>query len=297
MGSQVTTIKAQFAGCELDFRSGDLTKNGRRVRLQEQPFRVLRLLLEHAGEVVSREELQQQLWPEETFVDFDHGLNKAISKLRDALDNLGSDSALLETLPRRGYRFTSPVEWITKANGKDAVLEQTAWPQPIPIGPHWRRNATIALVSCVAVGTVLYLWLGPTIARLNRIRELQGLGIAPLALLAGNVASPSFSPDGSQIAFAWDGENNGAGFDLYVKTIGTDQPLRLTHHPARWLSAAWSHDGRSIAISRAAGGIDSGIFLVPPTGGPERKVASRGVWSAWGNEISWSPDGKYLAYT
>jgi Tol biopolymer transport system component/DNA-binding winged helix-turn-helix (wHTH) protein len=257
----------------------------------------LRLLLEHAGDVVSREELQQRLWPGETFVDFDHGLNKAISKLREALENLGSDSGLLETLPRRGYRLTSPVEWVTEANGKDAVLEQTAWPQAIPSASRWRRNAAIALVACAVVGTVVYLWLGPTIARLNRIRELQRLGIAPLALLPGNVASPTFSPDGSQIAFAWDGENNGAGYDLYVKAIGTDQPLRLTHHPARWLSAAWSPDGRSIAISRAAGDIDSGIFLLPPTGGPERKVASRGVWSAWGNEISWSPDGRLLAFT
>jgi Tol biopolymer transport system component len=69
------------------------------------------------------------------------------------------------------------------------------------------------------------------------LRQLQQLTVVPLTALPGNVASPTFSPDGSQIAFAWDGENNGAGYDLYVKAIGTEKPLRLTHHAAPWLSA------------------------------------------------------------
>jgi Tol biopolymer transport system component len=87
--------------------------------------------------------------------------------------------------------------------------------------------------------------------------------------MPGNVGSPTFSPDGSQIAFAWDGENNGSEYDLYVKAIGTEKPLRLTHHPALRLSAAWSPDGRSIAISRISGDDDfTGIYLLPPTGGP-----------------------------
>lgn len=120
--------------------------------------------------------------------------------------------------------------------------------------------------------------------------------MVPLTALPGNVASPTFSPDGSQIGFAWDGESNGAGYDLYVKAIGTEKPLRLTHHPAHRLSAAWSPDGRSIAISRVAEAEDSGIYLVPPTGGPERKLYSRGQETACGNDLSWSPDGKYLAY-
>ena len=104
------------------------------------------------------------------------------------------------------------------------------------------------------------------------MRQLQQLTVVPLTALPGNVASPTFSPDGSQIAFAWDGENNGAGYDLYVKAIGTEKPLRLTHHPALQLSAAWSPDGRSIAISRVAGEDYTGVYLLPPTGGPERNV-------------------------
>ena len=94
-----------------------------------------------------------------------------------------------------------------------------------------------------------------------------------MTALPGQEISPSFSPDGNQVAFAWDGETNGAGFDLYVKVIGTDKPLRLTNHPAPWLGVAWSPDGRTIAVHRVATE-EGGIFLVPALGGPERKLAS-----------------------
>ncbi len=117
MVSSSEAVKAQFADFELDLSSGELTRNGGRLRLQGQPFMVLRVLLEHAGEVVTREQLQRQLWPDETFVDFDHGLNKAIAKLRDALDDPKAVSRLIDTLPRRGYRFTGEVNWIGSREG------------------------------------------------------------------------------------------------------------------------------------------------------------------------------------
>ena len=88
------------------------------------------------------------------------------------------------------------------------------------------------VVFCV-VGALLYVWLAPSIERELRLRQLQQLTVMPLTALPGNVASPTFSPDGSQIAFAWDGENSGAAYDLYVKAIGTEKPLRLTHQPGR----------------------------------------------------------------
>jgi len=155
----------------------------------------------------------------------------------------------------------------------------------------------VAVFGLCAVIAALYVWLAPTIERELRLRRLQQLTAVPLTALPGNVESPTFSPDGSQIAFAWDGENNGAGYDLYVKAIGTERPLRLTHHPAPRLSGAWSPDGRSIAISRVAGEDYTGVYLLPPTGGPERKlIASQQPASGWGNDIGWSPDGRYLAY-
>jgi TolB-like protein/DNA-binding winged helix-turn-helix (wHTH) protein/Tfp pilus assembly protein PilF len=101
-----------FGVFELDFRSGELRKHGLRVRLQEQPFQVLAMLLEHSGEVITREELQKRLWPADTFVDFDHGLNKAINKIRDALSDSPESPRFVETVARRGYRFLAEVKVI-----------------------------------------------------------------------------------------------------------------------------------------------------------------------------------------
>ncbi len=95
---------------ELDLSAGELRKNGRKLRLQEQPFQILALLLERAGDVVTREELRQKLWPADTFVDFDHGLNTAVNKLREVLGDSASSPRFIETLARRGYRFIAPVQ-------------------------------------------------------------------------------------------------------------------------------------------------------------------------------------------
>jgi len=102
--------KVRFADFEVNLHSGELQRRGTRVRLSVQPLRVLTLLLEHAQQLVSREELHRLLWPGKTFVDFEHGINKTIAKLRYALHPLN----LIETFPRRGYRFAVPVEWIAE---------------------------------------------------------------------------------------------------------------------------------------------------------------------------------------
>lgn len=101
---------ARFGLFELDLSAGELRKSGVKLRLQGQPFQVLALLLERAGEVVTREELQQKLWPSDTFVDFDHSLNTAINKVREALGDSASSPRYVETLARRGYRFIAPVQ-------------------------------------------------------------------------------------------------------------------------------------------------------------------------------------------
>jgi cholera toxin transcriptional activator len=101
---------ARFGLFELDLSAGELRKSGVKLRLQGQPFQVLALLLERAGDVVTREELQQKLWPSDTFVDFDHSLNTAINKVREALGDSASNPRYVETLARRGYRFIAPVQ-------------------------------------------------------------------------------------------------------------------------------------------------------------------------------------------
>ena len=101
---------ARFGVFELDLAAGELRKNGAKLRVQEQPFQVLAFLLERAGNVVTREELREKLWPADTFVDFDHSLNTAVNKLREALGDSASSPRYIETLARRGYRFIAPVQ-------------------------------------------------------------------------------------------------------------------------------------------------------------------------------------------
>ena len=101
---------ARFGVFEVDLSAGELRKNGVKLRLQEQPFQVLALLLERSGEIVTRDELRQKLWPSDTFVDFDHSLNTAINKVREALGDSASSPRYVETLARRGYRFIAPVQ-------------------------------------------------------------------------------------------------------------------------------------------------------------------------------------------
>lgn len=117
----------RFGVFELDLAAGELRKSGVRLRLQGQPYQVLALLLERAGDVVTREELQQKLWPSDTFVDFDHSLNTAINKVREALGDSASSPRFVETLARRGYRFIAPVH--------NPVPAPAATPQPVANSP------------------------------------------------------------------------------------------------------------------------------------------------------------------
>jgi len=99
----------RFGVFDVDLRSGELRKGGVRIKVQEVPFKVLTALLEHPGEVVTREELRKHIWPNETFGDFDHAVNVAVGKLRAALGDSAETPQMIETLPRRGYRFIAPV--------------------------------------------------------------------------------------------------------------------------------------------------------------------------------------------
>jgi DNA-binding winged helix-turn-helix (wHTH) protein len=129
----------RFGTFEVDLRAGELRRNGARVRLQEQPLQVLAMLLERPGEVVTREELHGRLWNSDTFVDFDHGLNAAIKRLRDALGDSAENPRFVETLARRGYRFIAPVE-----NSKlpvsplPVVTPSRSYIRVSPLAPHTR---------------------------------------------------------------------------------------------------------------------------------------------------------------
>jgi DNA-binding winged helix-turn-helix (wHTH) protein len=117
--SQLRVVR--FGLFELDVKTGELRKRGGKVRLQEQPFQVLAMLVARPGELVTREELRQKLWADAVFVDFDHGLNKAVGKIRRALGDLAESPRFVETLERRGYRFIAPVENIPDAGTSAAA--------------------------------------------------------------------------------------------------------------------------------------------------------------------------------
>ena len=147
----------RFGVFELDRHTGELRKAGARINLPEQPFQVLEALLDRPGDLVTREELRQRLWPAETFVDFDQGLNAAVRRLRDALGDSADTPRFVETLPRRGYRFIAPV---TAPSVPEAsvpphpVIEdgQDAPRAPDGRGAHWRLTGawTSVLVAAIA---------------------------------------------------------------------------------------------------------------------------------------------------
>src|SRR5271155_214417 len=127
--------RMHFGVFELDLRAGELRKYGLKVRLQEQPFQILAMLVEHPGEVVTREELQRKLWPADTFVDFDHGLNKAINKIREALGDSAESPRFVETVTRRGYRFLADVKIADAAASRAPQFGAVAAPAVDAVGP------------------------------------------------------------------------------------------------------------------------------------------------------------------
>jgi len=146
---------ARFGVFELDLAAGELRKGGAKLRLQEQPFQVLALLLERAGDVVTREELRLKLWPADTFVDFDHSLNTAVNKLREALGDSASSPRYIETMARRGYRFIAPVQTDAHQIGSDVEVSSAgnltaAHLHPeleVPIPRRWLTRGLFALVQ------------------------------------------------------------------------------------------------------------------------------------------------------
>ncbi len=142
---------ARFGVFELDLRAGELRKQGLRIKLQEKPFQVLALLLERPGELVTREELQKKLWPGDTFVDFDHSMNTAVNKLREALGDSAESPRFIETLPKRGYRFIAPVQGLSRAEAAPAVGSRAR-----------QRPAIVGVVAALVVVLGLAAYLGWT---------------------------------------------------------------------------------------------------------------------------------------
>jgi TolB-like protein/DNA-binding winged helix-turn-helix (wHTH) protein len=182
--------RIRFGIFELDLQAGELCRDGARVKLQEQPLQILRVLLQTPGRVVSREDLRKRIWPADTFVDFDRGLYSALARLRDALSDSAESPRFIETVPRRGYRFIAPVDLIDST-----PLEEVA---PAPIRRPSRRYiipvlTTLALATCVLLAFLLSSripWLGRLTHAASPIRSLA---VLPLENLSGDPSQEYFA--------------------------------------------------------------------------------------------------------
>src|SRR3954464_16075189 len=187
----------RFGVFELDLRAGELRRSGLKVKLQEQPFQVLAELLERPGQVVTREELRNRLWPADTYVDFDHSLNAAIRRLRDALGDSAENPTFVETVARRGYRFLAPVS-LGRSNGNGSVETPAAVTVAIPASAHSRRwwiLAGLAALLFAVFGVGLgFLLLRPPAAppRITRLTANP---------LGDPVRAAAVSEDGRYLAF------------------------------------------------------------------------------------------------
>jgi TolB-like protein/DNA-binding winged helix-turn-helix (wHTH) protein/Flp pilus assembly protein TadD len=194
-GAKPSTVQnlIHFADFVVDQRAGELRKRGAKVRLQEQPFRVLAALLESSGEVVTREELRTRLWPADTFVDFDHRLAAAVNKIRDALGDSAQSPRFIETVGRRGYRFLVPVEWgerpiETNGNSRTQESVQPRILVPAARGINWQRVALVggALALLLTVGFLtLRRWVNSDVTS-SALPRISSIAVLPLENLSND---------------------------------------------------------------------------------------------------------------
>jgi Tol biopolymer transport system component/DNA-binding winged helix-turn-helix (wHTH) protein len=270
MAESPTNRVISFGTFEADLRAGELRRNGRKIRLQEQPFQVLAMLLEHPGEIVTREELHTRLWPADTFVDFDHGLNAAVKRLRDALGDSAENPRFVETLARRGYRFLAPVNGVTGgATGKTP---------PVPhSGLYWRIGPAAAMLLLVGIAVGWRAGHGSVGAvRLVERRLTSNPENDP-------VISAAISPDGNYLVFT---DRTG----IFLRQLGSGETHPIGT-PGNWKTyrVSWFPDGSHVlATSTASSSEQPSLWSVSVFGGTPRRLmdaAECGVVSPDGSQI------------
>jgi len=284
-----------FGVFQFNPRTGELHKQGIKIRLEGQPATILAMLLERPGEMVAREELVKKLWPADTFVDFEHGLNAAVKRLRAALNDEADAPRYVETVARRGYRWVAPV------NSNSTTVNRDEIPAPSPVAPprpeievsSTKWKIVLPLIAVVAIGAILwlqrteYFWRNPiTDARFQTVTDFDGVAQAA-----------AVSRDGHFVAFLSDRDGQ---MDVWVTQAGSGEFHNLTRGSVPELvnpsvrTMGFSPDGSLVTFwVRKQDGSSSGEISIwaAPTLGGQPKPYLQGV-----AEYDWSRDGSRLAY-
>lgn len=289
----------------VDPRSGELSGSGGRQTLSGQPLEALLALVDRPGEVVTRDELRARLWPADTYVDFEHGLNAIVKRLRDALGDSADSPRYIETVPRRGYRLIAPVEPASagarQPPGAVSTAESAAAPTFVPALPGTSRSprivrpfvAVCALALLAAAFWVVLPWR--SLPQAEEDSSTQTIPARPIRLTSGPglQTDATFSPDGRSIAFSADRDGN---FDLFTQSLDGGEPIRLTQSPANEAQPAWSPDGLQLVFRSDEDG--GGLYVIGREGGAIRRIAAFGFQPAWmpgGREVVFAVGDPFLS--
>lgn len=280
--------RVQFGIFEADFTTGELRRSGVRVRLQSQPFKLLSVLVEHQGEVVSRETLQSELWGADTTVDFDHSLGIAVNKLREALGDSAENPRFVETLAKRGYRFIAPVKAIEDHHSADenAVAPAVAALPPKPSGQLWFWLAGGLLGVCILLSAALALR--------SPVRAPYGVNQVTFTghVLDNDLNVESFSSsvsDGTRIYFSHM-DNGSPVLAVALAANGEISYFRLPSEIGAPLIGSLSPDGSKLVVrGHLQAEPEQPLWIVPTLGGDARRVPN-----VLAHDSTWMPDGQRL---
>jgi Tol biopolymer transport system component/DNA-binding winged helix-turn-helix (wHTH) protein len=297
MALEVRTDKVRFGVFEADLRSGELRKYGIRIHLQRQPFKILAVLLERPGELVTREELRQRIWPE-TAVDIDHSLGTSINKLREALNDSADTPQFIETLPKRGFRFIAPVTPIVPPESKpeDAPAPLAAAPaasEPAHSASPLRRRILFCSFGLVAACVfTAWLFFSPQ-APVSEVVHFQKVtSVYPIFPGQTDIERfPGVATDGVRVFFPAF-ENGRVGLSYVL--VGGGQVHRFATPPeiTRPSVADISRDGSELLIrSTMWQETEQPLWIAPSTGGSARKF-----FGIMAHDAAWAPDSKTVLY-
>ena len=290
-----TTRTASFGPYALDLRSGELRKVGTKVKLGEQTFQILRVLLETPGELVTREELRAKLWAGDTFVDFEHGLNSAVQRLRDCLSDSAGKPRWVETVPRRGYRFVGQVEWsdnglssaVVPRNG-ETLDESSAVGSLAPTTSErtvrskrllWRLALMgVTLLAVIFVAVVVRPSIpAPNVVRYRKLTNTQTLKFCPYS--ANNL-----------VYFTQQEDSDAPPVLMQLSATG-GEPLPVPNPLGEIGISDISRDGSELLVAKFRGSMQSDLWILPvPSGSPRR------VGDITAQDAAFSPDGSKVVY-